>query len=74
MSMIPHVGEWPTVVYGVISFVAYCLGSKERWHRFLVLLPIVVVLVMAWWLLADGGMPSLIHAYREIWGQQSTGA
>jgi hypothetical protein len=67
-SMIPHVGDWPTVGFGVIWLVAYCLGNKDRWHRFLVLLSVAVVLVAARWLLADGGMLSLIHAYREISG------
>jgi len=68
MLVIPHAGNWPTIGYGLIWFVAYCIGNKDRWHRFLVLLPIVIILVMSWWLLADGGVLSVIHAYREIAG------
>ena len=69
MSMIPHVGNWPTVAWGVITLVSYCISNKVRCRRFLVFLLIVVLLLAAWWLFADGGIVSLIHVYREILGK-----
>jgi hypothetical protein len=66
-SVISQADSWSAVAYA-FSFVAYCIGSKDRWRRFLRFLPIVVLLVVAWWLFAHGGMLSLIHVYRETSG------
>lgn len=67
-SVISQTDNWPTAAYA-LSFVAYCIGNKDRWRRFLRFLPIVVLLVAAWWLFADGGMVLLIHVDREISGK-----
>lgn len=50
-SVISHVGDCPPLVCGIISLVIYCISSKDRWRRFLVLLSIFVMHEIAPWLL-----------------------
>ena len=33
-SAISQADNWPTVAYGVILLVGYCIGNKDRWGRF----------------------------------------
>jgi hypothetical protein len=52
----------------LVWLVAYCVANDRRFRRFLVLLLIVFVMA-AGWLAARGGMPTVIHDYREITGR-----
>lgn len=43
--------------------VAYAIDSGERWRRFMFLVLLALAVAVSWWVLADGGIHTLLRDF-----------
>lgn len=62
------VGVDIATVIAVTRLLAYVLNDRDRWRRFLFLVLLALAVTSVWWVLADGG----IHTVLRDFGTAST--